>query len=190
MGSSICSRNKTLFFRVCIGGLRSKKRVFLLSHDSENLRNFDCHDTQWASQYTWGKKYYNNEIKTWYLFSRCKHRWHVTSEEIQKAKKHVTEINDLHHKIAKTDKQTKEMKYILLFHLSSFRFLFRSLASFVVGKFIRAQVFEQSLENTTKTRVGLKIIVQAVLMTRHATHISRVVSLLPVLWDYKQGFNA
>lgn len=108
MGSSICSRNKTLFFRICIGGFRSKKRVFLLSHDSENLRNFDCHDTQWASQYTWGKNYYNNEINMWYLFSRCKHRWHVTSEEIQNAKKHVTEINDLNHKITKQkNKQTR-----------------------------------------------------------------------------------
>jgi len=60
-----------------------------------------------------------------------------------------------------TNKQTNEMKYILLFHLSFFGFLFRSLAFFVVGKFIRAQVFEQSLENTAiEARIGLKIIVQ------------------------------
>ena len=78
-----------------------------------------------------------------------------------------------------TTTKTNEVKYILLFHLSFFGFLFRVLAFFVVGKFIRAQVFEQHLESTTiKTRIELKLILQerykeAVLVTRHVKQLSR-----------------
>ena len=107
-----------------------------------------------------------------YLFSWCKHRWHVTSKENQKAKNMLQKLTIWITKSQK-NKQTNEMKYMLLFHLSFFGFLFRSLASFVVGKFIRAQVFEQSLENTTiKTRIGLKIIVQELFLWRVTSHTS------------------
>ena len=37
--SSICSRKKKRFCRICIRAFKSKKQYFLLSHDSNNLRN-------------------------------------------------------------------------------------------------------------------------------------------------------